>query len=76
MLLEHKDWIQLKDIKYKSNNGRLSIITKEELRKLQIDSPDVADALMLTCVGGINTVSQQYNNKILQNKMVSQPRYI
>lgn len=75
-LLDDNKWVQLKDIKYKSNNGRLSIITKEELRKSGISSPDVADALMLTCVGGISSYSLQYTNKMLNFKTVSQPKYI
>ena len=74
-LLEHKDWIQLKDIKYKSDSRGLSIITKEELRKAWISSPDVADALMLTCVGWINTnLDSQYEQ--IQYKTISQPIYI
>lgn len=74
-LLYHKDWSQLKDIKYKSENRWLSIISKDELRKSGISSPDVADALMLTCVGWINNnLDLQYNQ--IQYKTISQPIYI
>lgn len=74
-LLEYKDWTQLVDIKYKSESRGLSIISKDELRKMNISSPDVADALMLTCVGGINShLDMQY--KQIQYKTNSQPNYI
>lgn len=73
-LLEHKDWTQLKDIKYKSDSRGLSIISKDELRKAGIHSPDVADALMLTCVGGINNLATQYRD--IQFKTTIQPNYI
>ena len=74
-LLDHRDWEQLKDIKYKSENRWLSIISKEELRKSGISSPDVADALMLTCVGWINNnFDLQYEQ--IQYKTISQPIYI
>ena len=65
-------WEQLKDIKYKSENRWLSIISKEELRKSGISSPDVADAHMLTCVGWINNnFDLQYEQ--IQYKTISQP---
>jgi len=48
-LLVHDDWLQLRNIKYKPNLKEQSIImSKEEMRKRQIPSPDVADALMMT----------------------------
>ncbi len=75
-LLEHKDWIQLKDIKYKSDVRGLSIISKDELRKSGIHSPDVADALMLTCIGGIDNKTDIQNKQILIKKTISQPKYI
>lgn len=43
------DWYQLTKIKYKPDSkGRLRIMSKDEMRMQGIDSPDVADALMLT----------------------------
>lgn len=49
-LEENQDWLQLCDIKYKvkDSSGRLLIMPKEMMRKQGYNSPDVADALMLT----------------------------
>ena len=45
------DWYQLCKIKYKPDSkGRLRIMSKDEMRSQGIDSPDVADAGMLTFV--------------------------
>jgi hypothetical protein len=49
----HKDeWVaQLTKIKYKPDSkGRLRVMSKDEMRSMGIDSPDVADAGMLTFV--------------------------
>lgn len=46
-----EDWFQLCLIKYKPDSkGRLRIMSKDEMRAMGIDSPDVADAGMLTFV--------------------------
>lgn len=43
------DFYELANIKYKFNsNGKLQIESKEDMKKRGLDSPDVADALMLT----------------------------
>lgn len=48
-LEKHPNWEQLKVIKYKVNHkGQIQIISKDELRKNNIASPDEADALSLT----------------------------
>lgn len=48
-LERHPKWNQLLAIKYKVNkNGTIQIISKEELRKKQIPSPDHADSFALT----------------------------
>lgn len=48
------DWYQLAKIKYRTRlegkKGKIEIMGKEEMRANGIDSPDVADALMLTYV--------------------------
>jgi len=45
------DWYQLTEIKYKPDSkGRLRMMSKDDMRARGIDSPDVADALMLTFV--------------------------
>lgn len=48
----HKDdWTQLTKVKYKPDSkGRLRVMSKDDMRALGIESPDVADALMLTFV--------------------------
>lgn len=48
-LLYHEDWWQLRNIKYKPNlQEQLLIMSKEDMRKRQIPSPDVVDALSMT----------------------------
>jgi hypothetical protein len=43
------DWSELLDIKYKTDSsGRLQIMSKDEMRRNGIESPDIADALMLS----------------------------
>lgn len=50
-LSNDSDWFQLCLIKYKPDaKGRLRIMSKDEMRSQGIDSPDVADAGMLTFV--------------------------
>lgn len=49
-LKRHNDWWQLAAIKYKvrDSSGNMVIMSKDDMRKRGIESPDVADALMLT----------------------------
>lgn len=48
-LEEDPDWFQLTKIKYKiDSSGRVRIMTKEEMLRNGIDSPDVADAASLS----------------------------
>lgn len=49
-LIEDEDWLQLAKIKYKvvNSSGKIQIMSKEEMLREGIDSPDVADALQLT----------------------------
>jgi len=43
------DWSELLEIKYKTDSaGKLKIMSKDEMRTRGIESPDVADALMLS----------------------------
>lgn len=43
------DWLELASIKYKFNSqGKMLIERKEDMKKRGLDSPDVADSLMLT----------------------------
>jgi hypothetical protein len=44
-----QDWTELLDIKYRADSsGRLVIMSKDDMRKSGVESPDVADSLMLT----------------------------
>jgi len=51
-LLKDDDWFELLRIKYRTKlegtRGKMIIISKEEMAREGIDSPDVADALMMT----------------------------
>ena len=48
-LLKDPDWNQLLNIKYKvDSSGRLKIMSKEEMLREGIDSPDIADAFVMT----------------------------
>lgn len=49
-LLRDDDWLQLAEIRYKiaDSSGRIKIMSKEDMLKEGIDSPDVADSLSLT----------------------------
>jgi len=53
-LERNDDWLQLANIKYKikleGGKGRIQIMSKDEMLRNGIQSPDVADALMLTYV--------------------------
>jgi hypothetical protein len=50
-LARDDDFFQLTKIKYKPDSkGRLRVMSKDEMRAHGIDSPDIADALMLTFV--------------------------
>jgi hypothetical protein len=74
-LSKDTDFLQLLDIKYKTrSNGKIQIIDKITLRKAGIQSPDTADALMLTFADPDDTYSNKIKNqiKIKQNK---QPVY-
>lgn len=45
-----EDWLQLSQVKYKivDSKGKIQIMSKEQMLKEGVDSPDVADALSLT----------------------------
>ena len=57
-IMRDDDFLQLVNIKYKyssAKKGQLIIESKDEMAKRGLESPDVADALMLT-FSGVNTV--------------------
>jgi hypothetical protein len=51
-LIRNDDWYQLTKLKYRTKlegtKGKMAIISKDDLLREGIDSPDVADALMMT----------------------------
>ena len=49
-LIKDKDWYQLAQVKYKvaDSSGKIKIMSKQEMLREGIDSPDVADALSTT----------------------------
>lgn len=51
-LLRHPDWMQLAKMKYRTilegKNGKIQMISKEELLRNGVESPDVADAISET----------------------------
>jgi hypothetical protein len=48
-LIKHKGWEELLQIRYRPElNGKLRIMSKREMQKLGIKSPNIADALMLS----------------------------
>ena len=76
MLVKDADWVELEVIKYKlKSSGKLVIISKEELRKNGITSPDVADSLMLTFCRTEGGMMQKINKKFQINR-IKQPKYV
>lgn len=71
-LVKDEDWYQLTNVKYKIDEvrGKLKIMSKEEMLKNGVDSPDVADALSLTFAHNVvvtetpTTGSQQHTPEI------------
>jgi len=62
-LMRDPDWLQLLAIKYKvaDSSGRLKMMSKEEMLREGIDSPDVADALAMTFVSRDKTAYDTQN---------------
>jgi hypothetical protein len=55
------DWKQLLQIKYRRElSGKLKIMSKDDMRKQGIESPDDADALMLTFYEGEYSVNRTF----------------
>lgn len=63
-LSNENDWNQLTNIKYKlTSTSKAYIISKEDLRKRGIRSPDAADAAALTCMRGASDIYVQNPEK-------------
>jgi hypothetical protein len=73
-LEKNEDWYQLCEIRYKEDSSsRLKIESKEDMRKRGLESPDVADALMLTFANTKTTASGFYQYmKMMQKEMETQ----
>lgn len=56
-LIEHEGWQELLHVRYKADlSGKLKIMSKDEMRREGIDSPDCYDALALTFWDGERTL--------------------
>ncbi|KKM08457.1 hypothetical protein LCGC14_1724190, partial [marine sediment metagenome] len=72
---EDPDWLQLAEIKYKTvdSSGKIKIMSKEEMLREQIDSPDVADSLAMTFasvepVPALDMRSSQVDDTVVSSK--------
>ena len=74
-LQEHPDWSDLVHMRYKTrSNGKIQIVSKQQLSKWNIHSPDVADAFILTFARP-DTISRFKKNKKIQLTRSKQPKY-
>lgn len=73
VLIDNPGWKQLQYIKYKNDLGRIKIMDKQDIIKTVGHSPDVADALMLTCIGGISNQRKQMESVSIKEQY--QPTY-
>lgn len=63
MLSKHEEWYQLTQIKYKPDfKGRIKVMSKDDMRGLGIESPDVADAAALTFVDPEERAERELND--------------
>lgn len=68
-LNDSDDWYELTKIKYKPDSrGRLRIMSKDDMRSQGIDSPDVADSLMLTFTRREHSELAEYIKKRKEKK--------
>jgi len=66
-LFPDKRWYQLTDVKYTTDSsGRVRVMSKEEMAKRGIPSPDVGDAAMLTCTEDDRTFRKQQEPEVAQ----------
>ncbi len=70
------DWYQLAQIKYKvaDSSGKLKIMSKQEMLREGVDSPDVADALSLTFARTQSTPAyQKQQDEVIQEEVNPDP---
>ena len=69
-LSRDENWMELAKIKWKPDHkGRVQIMGKETMRAMGIDSPDVADALMLTFTRGEHRMSAEMKRRRAEKRM-------
>ena len=79
-LLRDDDWHELTEVKYKiaDSSGKIKIMSKEEMLKEGIDSPDVADALSLTLLRRIyrrHSVTGRHLNTTAKSRSIRLNNY-
>jgi hypothetical protein len=66
-LVAHNDWKQLLQIRYRRElSDKIKIMGKLEMKKEGIESPDVADALMLTFTGAVWTKESEARDSSME----------
>jgi hypothetical protein len=76
-LFPDKDWFQLANIKYRVNPaGKLQIMSKEEMLRNGIDSPDVADSLAMTFARTEETPSMTQSSSTITIKTPALDPYV
>lgn len=70
------DWSELTEIKYKpDSSGKIKIMSKDEMRTRGIESPDVADALMLSFDSVYNPSVKRQVDDFKRKKKKQRPIY-
>ena len=73
ILSNDERWLQLAEVPYQSDHrGRLVIMSKAEMRKIGIESPDEADALALTFYHAETPVVVSTEDKFFYKKMMKE----
>ena len=74
-LTPDEKWYQLTNVKYKADNrGRLRIMSKDEMIRHGIPSPDVADALMLTFYKPTHIKDKSFEEIDFQKRLLDRKR--
>jgi len=64
-LVRHKGWQDCLEVRYRRDlKGRLKLMTKDDMRKLGIESPDYFDALMLTFCIPLNRLENTWQEEV------------
>jgi len=70
-LFPDERWYQLCSIKYraKESDGRMEIMSKQDMRNVGLSSPDVVEALMVTYSKAVRVFAPSYEEKHFKMKM-------